>query len=298
MTECKGSCVCSCSGGTASASPAVETGEAGRVSHFLVPKMDCAAEERMIRLALEPLAEVAALAFDLPGRRLQVFHDGEIAPIAARLESLGLGARLESSEAVHGAALEQQQRRDAEQSSRQAGVLKWLLAINALMFVVELGSGWLAQSTGLIADSLDMFADAAVYGVALFAVGRALAWQVRAAHFAGVLQLILALGALVEVGRRFFYGSEPQSLSMIGIGLLALVANVACLWLISGHRDGGAHMRASWIFPANDVLANLGGIVAGALVAWTGSPYPDLLIGSVVGLLVLDGARRILALKG
>ncbi|MNZ89643.1 Cadmium, cobalt and zinc/H(+)-K(+) antiporter [compost metagenome] len=252
----------------------------------------------MIRLALEPLAEVAALAFDLPGRRLQVFHDGEIAPIAARLESLGLGARLESSEAVHGAALEQQQRRDAEQSSRQAGVLKWLLAINALMFVVELGSGWLAQSTGLIADSLDMFADAAVYGVALFAVGRALAWQVRAAHFAGVLQLILALGALVEVGRRFFYGSEPQSLSMIGIGLLALVANVACLWLISGHRDGGAHMRASWIFSANDVLANLGVIVAGALVAWTGSPYPDLLIGSVVGLLVLDGARRILALKG
>ncbi|MNW14296.1 hypothetical protein D3C71_2124780 [compost metagenome] len=57
-------------------------------------------------------------------------------------------------------------------------------------------------------------------------------------------------------------------------------------------------MRASWIFSANDVLANLGVIVAGALVAWTGSPYPDLLIGSVVGLLVLDGARRILALKG
>lgn len=296
MTGCQSGCGCAAADNKGQM--AVEHDGASRVSHFLVPKMDCAAEERMIRLALEPLSEVAALAFDLPGRRLQVFHHGEITPIVARLESLGLGARLESSEAVHGAALEQQQRRDAEQSSRQADVLKWLLAINAVMFLVELGSGWLAQSTGLIADSLDMFADAAVYSVALFAVGRAVAWQVRAAHFAGVLQLILALGALAEVGRRFFYGSEPQSLSMMGIGLLALVANVACLWLISGHRDGGAHMRASWIFSANDVLANLGVIVAGALVAWTGSPYPDLLIGSVVGLLVLNAARRILAIRG
>jgi Co/Zn/Cd efflux system component len=260
--------------------------------------MDCAAEERMVRMALEPLAEVAALAFDLPGRRLQVFHDGDVAPIAARLDSLGLWARLDSSEMVERAAVEQQQRQDAEQGSRQAGVLKWLLAINALMFVVELGAGWQAESTGLIADSLDMFADAAVYGVALFAVGRAVGWQVRAARFAGVLQLILALGALAEVGRRFVYGSEPQSLSMMGIGLLALLANVTCLWLISGHRDGGAHMRASWIFSANDVLANLGVIVAGTLVAWSGSPWPDLLIGSVVGLLVLDGARRILMLRG
>ncbi|HYQ39333.1 MAG TPA: cation transporter [Pseudomonas sp.] len=297
MADCQGRCGCS-AGAAPAAAPPAETAGAGRVSQFVVAKMDCAAEERMVRLALEPLAGVTALAFDLPGRRLRVFHAGEVAPITARLESLGLGARLESSAAVDGAALEQQQRRDAAQNQRQAGVLKWLLAINALMFVVELGSGWLAQSTGLIADSLDMFADAAVYGVALCAVGRSVAWQVGAARFAGVLQLLLALGALGEVGRRFVYGSEPQSLSMIGIGLLALLANVACLWLISGHRDGGAHMRASWIFSANDVLANLGVIVAGALVAWSGSPWPDLLIGTLVGLLVLNGARRILALQG
>lgn len=293
MAECQGNCGCS-----SGAEPARPPVAAGQVSHFVVAKMDCAAEERMVRLALEPLAGVTALAFDLPGRRLQVFHAGDVAPITARLESLGLGARLEASEAVDGAALEQQQRRDAAQNQRQAGVLKWLLAINALMFVVELACGWLAQSTGLIADSLDMFADAAVYGVALLAVGRSVAQQVAAARFAGVLQLILALGALAEVGRRFVYGSEPQSLSMMGIGLLALLANVACLWLISGHREGGAHMRASWIFSANDVLANLGVIVAGALVAWSGSAWPDLLIGSVVGLLVLNGARRILALQG
>src|SRR3546814_20657650 len=81
------------------------------------------------------------------------------------------------------------------------------------------------------------------------------------------------------------------------IGLVALVANVSCLLLIYGHREGGAHMKASWIFSANDVIANIGVIAAGALDAWTGSSYPDLVIGTVVGLIVLNGARRILALQ-
>lgn len=114
---------------------------------------------------------------------------------------------------------------------------------------------------------------------------------------AGLFQIVLALGVLVEVARRFIYGSEPESLLMMGIGLVALVANAICLLMIYGHREGGAHMKASWIFSANDVLANIGVIAAGALVAWTGSSYPDLVIGAVVGIIVLNGARRILALK-
>lgn len=284
---------CGCTDGAAPREQGAAPGRpASRISLFTVAKMDCAAEERLVRLALAPLPEVLELVFDLPGRRLQVLHDGDIAPVARELEALGLGARLiETASAAERAAP------TAADPERQARVLKQLLAINALMFLVELGSGLLAQSTGLIADSLDMFADAAVYGVALYAVGRAASLQLRAARLAGVVQLLLALGALAEVGRRFLFGSEPESLSMMGIGLLALIANVTCLYLISGQRDGGVHMRASWIFSANDVLANLGVIVAGALVAWTGSPWPDLLIGSVVGLLVLAGARRILALK-
>lgn len=293
MSGCEQGCGCSASAGEQAPPP----GEAVWVSHFLVPKMDCAAEERMIRLAIEQMPGVAALAFDLPQRRLRVFHAGEIQAVAGKLESLGLGARLTATEALAGVALAAERRAAEAQAGQQAGVLRLLLAINALMFLVELVGGLLAQSTGLIADSLDMFADAAVYGVALFTVGRTAQAQLRSARFAGVLQLILALAALAEVGRRFWFGSEPQSLSMMGIGLLALAANLTCLYLLAAHRDGGAHMRASWIFSANDVLANLGVIVAGALVAWSGSPWPDLLIGSAVGLLVLNGARRILALK-
>lgn len=178
----------------------------------------------------------------------------------------------------------------------EAKTLRWLLAINAVMFVVEFGAGWLAQSTGLIADSLDMFADAAVYGLALYAVGHA-GRQLRAARLSGWLQLLLALGVLGEVLRRWLTGSAPEPLPMMGIALLALAANVACMGMLARHRDGGAHMRASWIFSTNDVLANLGVILAGALVAWSGSNVPDLVIGTLIGLLVLNGARRILGLK-
>jgi Co/Zn/Cd efflux system component len=167
----------------------------------------------------------------------------------------------------------------------------------AQCFFLEIALGLFAQSTGLIADSLDMFADAAVYGLSLYAVGRAATMKVKAAHLAGWLQLILAIGALTEVVRRFLFGSEPASELMMGVGLLALAANVTCLVLVSRKRDRGAHMTASYIFSANDVIANLGVITAGALVAWTGSAYPDLIIGAMIGLIVMNGARRILQLK-
>lgn len=93
------------------------------------------------------------------------------------------------------------------------------------------------------------------------------------------------------------FGSEPASTLMMGFGLLALVANVACLVLISKSKDDGAHMKASYIFSANDVIANAGVILAGGLVAWTGSRLPDLVIGLVIGLVVLNGSRRILQLR-
>lgn len=250
----------------------------------------------MIRLALQGIEGLHSLRFDLAGRQLQVVHEGAADPLTARLAPLGLGATLQSTVPTPKEARESLSEID-EASAREAVTLKVLLAINGAMFVIELVMGWIAQSTGLLADSLDMLADAAVYGLALYAVGRSAQHKLRAAHLSGWLQVALATGAMIEVIRRFVFGSEPQSTLMMSIGGLALVANVVCLWLISHQRDRGAHMQASWIFSSNDVLANLGVIVAGVLVAWTHSPYPDLFIGAVIGLIVLNGARRILALK-
>ena len=265
-------------------------------STYRVPKMDCPSEERMIRLALSGFEEVRTLAFDLSNRRLEVVHHGEADPITEKLATLGLGASLQGTIATDPETVEAagSSTLSAEQES---GSLRWLLSINALLFVVEMTAGLIAQSTGLLGESLDNFADAAVYAIALYAVGRGVKMQVRAAHIAGVLQLILAIGVLVEVMRRFAFGSEPESLVMMAIAFVALIANISCLLLISKHREGGAHMKASWIFSANDVVVNMGVITAGALVAWTGSNYPDLIIGTITGVIVLNGARRILALK-
>lgn len=170
-----------------------------------------------------------------------------------------------------------------------------LLLINAVMFVVELVFGYVADSTGLIADSLDMLVDAGVYGLSFFAVGRGVQRQSRAATISGLLQLLLGAAVLFEVLRRFVFGSEPQSLLMMAVACVALAANLVCLLLISRHRGAGVHMRASWIFSANDVLANLGVIVCAALVYWTGSRYPDLLVGGIIALLIAHGGVRILA---
>jgi len=177
-------------------------------------------------------------------------------------------------------------------------VLIAVLAINVSMFVVEFVLGWLGQSTGLIADSLDMLADASVYAMSLYAVGKAASAKQNAARLSGWLQIALAGLVLIDVLRRAVLGSEPLGGWMIGVALVALAANVACLWLIRKHRDGEVHMRAAWIFSANDVIANSGVILAGVLVMATGSRWPDLVIGGIVAAVVLRGGIRILREAG
>jgi len=169
-----------------------------------------------------------------------------------------------------------------------------LLGINAVMFVVELAAGWVAQSAGLVADSLDMLADAGVYTVALLAVGSTPRRKTHAAAVSGVIQLALAVGLAFEIARRTVSGSEPMSLLMILISALALTANAACVALLRKHRHGEIHMRASWIFSTTDVQVNVGVMVAGILVMLTGSAWPDLVIGAAVCALVVRGGVRIL----
>ncbi len=175
----------------------------------------------------------------------------------------------------------------------QRSILWILLAINAVMFFIEFVAGMLAQSTGLIGDSLDMFADATVYAIALYAVGRSNLAKANAALMSGIFQIFLALIVLADVARRFIFGSDPQSAVMIAIGTLALAANLIALILIWNHREGEVHMRASWIFSQNDVIVNLGVILGGVLVTLLGSRFPDLVIGAMVAIVVFRGGVRI-----
>lgn len=181
------------------------------------------------------------------------------------------------------------------ESKEQARVLWMVLGINAAMFVAEFIAGVIAQSTGLIADSLDMLADAVVYCVSLYAVGRSANLKNRAATLSGVLQILLAVSVAGEILRRTIMGSEPEPTLMIGVSLIALVANVICLALIAKHRDGEVHMRASWVFSKNDVIANVGVIAAGGLVLLLDAHWPDLVIGALIVFVVLRGGISILA---
>ncbi len=263
-----------------------------RRSVFLLPKMDCPAEESLVRTALDGVETIRHLAFDLPGRSLTVWHSGEPTAVQELLDGLRLGVSLARSEQAGEGAFP-----GPAGDGSEARTLWTVLALNASMFIVEMVAGWIAESTGLLADGLDMLADALVYGVALYAVGRGPALKRRAARLCGGLQLVLATTALAEVLRRAHFGSEPAPPLMIAVSVLALAANVTSLWLVARHREGGVHMEATYICTTNDVLANLGVIVAGALVAWTGSAMPDLVIGTTISALVLRGAVRILRLR-
>jgi cation diffusion facilitator family transporter len=176
----------------------------------------------------------------------------------------------------------------------QRDALALLLAINAVMFCLEIVAGILASSTALLADSLDMLADATIYGIALHAVGKPESIKRRAALTSGILQGVLGLLVVGEVVRRFLFGSEPESLVMIMVGAAALAANVSCLWLLRKQRHGEVHIRASWIFTRTDALANLGTILAGGLVLATRNALPDLIVGAVVSLIVLYGSFEII----
>ena len=183
---------------------------------------------------------------------------------------------------------------EASNEITERSVLLTLLAINGVMFVAELVAGIVADSTGLLADSLDMLADATVYGIALLAVGRATSAKQTAARWSGYFQIALACGVFLDILRRLAFGSEPQSWFMFGVGLVALTANVICLVILSKHRKGEVHMRASWIFSKNDVIANLGIILGGGLVYLFNTRYPDLIIGIIISLIVIRGGITII----
>ena len=172
----------------------------------------------------------------------------------------------------------------------------WIaLGLNAAMAVVGGFAGWIAQSTGLLADALDMLSDATAYAIGLVAIGRTARFKANAAFASGGILLLLGIAVVVEVGRRAINGSEPEGGWMIGIALLSLLVNTYVLRKLSPMRGGDVHLRASWIFTRADVVANLGVIASGVLVALTHSRYPDLVIGTLIGLYVIREAFEILS---
>ncbi|MCC2616236.1 cation diffusion facilitator family transporter [Aestuariibacter halophilus] len=180
------------------------------------------------------------------------------------------------------------------EDQQQRRLLWTVLVLNGGMFFVEFVAGWLAQSSGLMADSLDMLADAFVYGLSLYAVGKAAHFKARAALVNGSLQWALGALILIDIAHKILTGAQPDVSIMISIAVLALVVNVACFGLLWRHRKGDINMRASWICSRNDMLANAGVLVSAGIVSYTGQAWADWLIGCLIALTILVSATRII----
>jgi Co/Zn/Cd efflux system component len=257
---------------------------------FKISKMDCPSEENLIRMKLNGISSIANLNFDIPNRKLTVFYSGEIDQIEKSIIELNLGGEKISTEKSDQTVF--------KENANQKKLLWIVLAINFAFFVIEMTTGIISKSMGLVADSLDMLADSFVYGISLLAVGGTLIKKKRIAKIAGYFQITLAIIGFVEVLRRFF-GAEklPDFSTMIIVSIFALIANGICLYILQKSKSKEeAHMKASMIFTSNDVIINLGVIIAGVLVNWLSSNKPDLIIGTIVFGLVVQGAIRILKL--
>ena len=258
---------------------------------YTITKMECPSEEQLIRMKLEPLQQIKQLDFDIPARKLDVYHEGDAAPVTNALNSLNLGSTLTKTEKTLKTLT------PPPSDTRQRKLLWQVLGINFFFFILEMATGFISNSMGLIADSLDMLADSIVYALALFAVGGATSRKTGVAKIAGYFQLLLAILGFAEVFRRFFgYAEVPEFGTMILISMLALAGNALCLYLLQKSKSKEAHMQASMIFTSNDIVVNLGVIAAGVLVYFTASKIPDLVIGLIVFIVVARGAFKILKL--
>ena len=177
----------------------------------------------------------------------------------------------------------------------QRRVLMGVLAINAVMFVLEFGAGIVAGSTALMADATDMLGDALVYGVSIYALSRSSRWKAGAAMFKGLFILLLGIGIVANVIAKVQSGVPPSSTLMLAFGGLALIANLICLRLLWRFRAQDVNMASTFECSRNDVVSNVGVLVAAGAVALLNSPWPDIIIGSAMAVLFLRSSLRVIA---
>ena len=261
-----------------------------KASSFRLERMDCSAEEQLVRMTLDSVEGVDSMVFDLDQRTVTVRHetDGEV--IESALEGLDLKMTPLSEVA------ETSETKLADEAIERR-VLIIALLINAALFVAEFAAGLVSRSMGLLADSLDMLADASVYALSLVAVGGSAIRKKRLAATSGYLQLGLAFFGLFEVARRLVVGEEaPDARTMIIVSLVALAGNIAAMLILRRAKSPEAHFQASWIFTANDIKVNGLVILSAVVVAITDNPTADLIAGAAIFVIVANGARRILKL--
>ena len=179
-------------------------------------------------------------------------------------------------------------------SPRYRKILWIALVINLAMFAIEIGAGFKSGSTSLLADAIDFFGDAANYGVSLAVLSAGVVLRARAAMLKGACMIGFGIFVLARAGWMFSQGGVPEALTMGGIGVLALVANVAVAAMLYAYREGDANMRSVWVCSRNDAIGNIAVVVAALGVIGTSSAWPDLLVACGMAALALWGGGSVI----
>ena len=177
---------------------------------------------------------------------------------------------------------------------RQAKILWVILVINAVMFVVEFSGGIKAASLSLTGDSLDMLGDALVYGCSLYVIQKGKKAQARSAILKGGIMFLTAIAVFSRATYQLFAQTVPTVSLMSEIGILALVANLICFFLLIRHRNDNINMSSVWLCSRNDIIANTSVLLTAGLVFLTGSFVPDFILGLLLTVVFAQSAAKVL----
>lgn len=170
----------------------------------------------------------------------------------------------------------------------------WIVvALNLGYGVAELIGSVVAGSQAVQADALDFLGDGIISWLGLVAIGWSLGARAKAALLQGVFLGALGLTVVGGTIYRVLVTHQPEHMMMGGLAVGALVVNVIAAAVLLPHRHGDANARAVWLFSRNDAIGNLAVVIAAALVWWTASPWPDLVVAFAVAGLFLQSSWSI-----
>ncbi|MDX2275031.1 MAG: cation diffusion facilitator family transporter [Hyphomonadaceae bacterium] len=258
---------------------------------YSVVGMDCPSCVAKIEKVARDTAGVGATTVSLSAQRMEVSAEAEDALMELESAVEALGYRVTRVRAADDDA-NIAPAAHANPAYRRA--LWIVVALNLAFGVVEIIGGFVAQSQALKADALDFLGDGFISLLGLAAIRWRQVWRARAAYLQGLFLATLGLGVLANTIYRLIVQQPPEAPLMGLLGAIALAVNVGAVFVLAPHRGGDANMRAVWLFSRNDALGNVAVMVAAGLIAWTGAPWPDLVVAMVIAGLFLHSAWSIL----
>lgn len=259
-------------------------------ARYRITGMDCANDAADIEKTVRAQAGVETVRVSTASQTLtfQTHDAGAISKVEAAVAQLGYQLNSLVSDAIDGDAQVAGNVVQVAPAYKRALVL--VIVLNVGYGAIEMLGGLAAVSQALKADALDFLGDGLITFLGFLAIRWSLQWRARAALLQGLFLGALGLGVLTTTAYRMFVSGQPEAELMGLFGIIALVVNIAAAVILIPHRTGDANARAVWLFSRNDALGNVAVVIAAALVAWTGSGWPDLVVAALIAGLFLNSA--------